>query len=72
MEAIRAIGAEHIVVSTDGGQMQNPPWYETMCPNADKAKEMIQKGARFLHYSNEQAILMERYRSFTESVCGNL
>jgi len=28
--AIREIGSEHIVVSTDGGQMQNPKWNETI------------------------------------------
>ena len=28
--AMRQIGCEHFIVSTDGGQMQNPPWYETI------------------------------------------
>ena len=27
---MKAIGPEHFIVSTDGGQMQNPPWYETI------------------------------------------
>jgi len=27
VEAVRAVGCEHIIVSTDGGQMQNPEWY---------------------------------------------
>ncbi|MBR4579282.1 MAG: hypothetical protein IKO22_06715 [Oscillospiraceae bacterium] len=39
-----------------------------MCPDAEKAREMIQKGARFLHYSNEQALLTERYRNFTDGM----
>ncbi|MBT9779046.1 hypothetical protein GPL15_21440 [Clostridium sp. MCC353] len=29
-EAVRAIGSEHIIVSTDGGQMQNPEWFHTI------------------------------------------
>ena len=35
-----------------------------MCPNAEKAKQMIRQGARFLHYGNEQSVLMARYRNF--------
>lgn len=27
VEAIRTIGVEHTIISTDGGQMQNPEWY---------------------------------------------
>ncbi len=30
VEAIRAVGSDHIIVSTDSGQMQNPPWYESI------------------------------------------
>ncbi len=30
VEAIRAVGCDHIIVSTDSGQMQNPPWYESI------------------------------------------
>ena len=30
VEAIRAVGGDHIIVSTDSGQMQNPPWYESI------------------------------------------
>ncbi|MBR0256691.1 MAG: hypothetical protein IJQ58_03055, partial [Synergistaceae bacterium] len=28
--AMREIGPEHFIVSTDGGQMQNPEWYNTI------------------------------------------
>ena len=28
--AMKRIGCKHFIVSTDGGQMQNPPWYETI------------------------------------------
>ncbi|MCD8020257.1 MAG: DUF6282 family protein [Clostridiales bacterium] len=28
--AMREIGCEHFIVSTDSGQMQNPPWYESI------------------------------------------
>lgn len=30
VETIRRVGAEHIIVSTDSGQLQNPPWYESI------------------------------------------
>lgn len=30
VECIKAVGSEHVVVSTDGGQMQNPKWYLTI------------------------------------------
>lgn len=30
VEIMRQVPAKNIVVSTDGGQMQNPPWYETI------------------------------------------
>lgn len=30
VEAMRRIGVEHFIVSTDGGQMQNPKWYHTI------------------------------------------
>ncbi|WP_434311626.1 HpcH/HpaI aldolase family protein [Hominifimenecus sp. rT4P-3] len=39
-----------------------------MCPTAEKAKERIKAGARFINYSNEQAILMKAYGSFVEEV----
>ena len=35
VEAMRLIPAKNIVVSTDGGQMQNPPWYETITEYVD-------------------------------------
>lgn len=30
VEAVKAVGSEHIIVSTDGGQMQNPRWNEAL------------------------------------------
>lgn len=30
VETMREIGCEHFIVSTDSGQMQNPPWYESI------------------------------------------
>ncbi len=30
VEAIHTVGSSHIIVSTDSGQMQNPPWYESI------------------------------------------
>lgn len=30
VQAMRQIPAKNVVVSTDGGQIQNPPWYETI------------------------------------------
>ena len=30
LAAMRAIGCEHFIVSTDSGQMQNPPWFESI------------------------------------------
>ena len=35
VEAVRAIGCEHIIVSTDGGQMQNPEWFSTIAEYID-------------------------------------
>lgn len=35
-----------------------------LCPSAEKAKVQIEYGAKFIHYSNEQAILLHAYRSF--------
>ncbi|MGN0403702.1 MAG: DUF6282 family protein [Bariatricus sp.] len=34
-ETMREIGCEHFVVSSDGGQMQNPPWYESIVEYID-------------------------------------
>jgi hypothetical protein len=39
VEAVKAIGAAHLVVSTDGGQMQNPPWFETITEYVDTLYE---------------------------------
>lgn len=33
--AMRQIGCEHFIVATDGGQMQNPPWYQTIAEYID-------------------------------------
>lgn len=30
VETMKRIGCEHFVVSTDSGQLQNPPWYESV------------------------------------------
>ena len=30
VETMRAIGCRHFIVSTDSGQLQNPPWYESI------------------------------------------
>lgn len=30
VETMKEIGCEHFIVSTDSGQMQNPPWYESI------------------------------------------
>lgn len=35
VEAMRVIGCEHVIVSTDGGQMQNPEWYNTITEYVD-------------------------------------
>lgn len=35
VEAMRSIGCEHFIVSTDSGQMQNPPWYESIATYVD-------------------------------------
>lgn len=35
VEAVKAIGAARLIISTDGGQMQNPPWYETIAEYVD-------------------------------------
>lgn len=34
-EAMRQIGCEHFIVATDGGQMQNPEWYNTIAEYID-------------------------------------
>ena len=39
-----------------------------LCPDAAKAEERIRAGARFIHYSNEQAILMKAYREFLQKL----
>ena len=39
VEAVKTIGAAHLVVSTDGGQMQNPPWFETITEYVDTLYE---------------------------------
>lgn len=33
--AMREIGCEHFIVATDGGQMQNPRWYDTIAEYVD-------------------------------------
>lgn len=33
--AMREIGCEHFIVATDGGQMQNPEWYNTIAEYVD-------------------------------------
>ncbi len=33
--AMRDIGCEHFIVSTDSGQLQNPPWYESIAEYID-------------------------------------
>lgn len=33
--AMRAVGCSHVIVSTDSGQMQNPPWYESIVEYVD-------------------------------------
>lgn len=35
VEAMRAVGCDHVIVSTDGGQMQNPEWYNTIAEYID-------------------------------------
>lgn len=35
VEAIRAVGVESTIVATDGGQMQNPEWYNTIAEYVD-------------------------------------
>lgn len=35
VEAMRAIGCEHFIVSTDSGQAQNPYWYESLTEYID-------------------------------------
>lgn len=35
VEAMQSIGCEHFIVSTDSGQMQNPPWYESIATYVD-------------------------------------
>lgn len=35
VEAMRAIGCEHFIVSTDSGQTQNPYWYESLTEYID-------------------------------------
>ncbi len=35
VEAMKEIGCEHFIVSTDSGQMQNPPWYESVVTYID-------------------------------------
>lgn len=32
---MKEIGCEHFIVSTDGGQMQNPEWYNTIAEYID-------------------------------------
>lgn len=39
-----------------------------LCPSAEKAKVQIANGAKFIHYSNEQAILLHAYRSFLDTL----
>ncbi len=35
VEAMRRIGCEHFIISTDSGQMQNPPWNESIAEYID-------------------------------------
>lgn len=35
VETIRRVGADHIIVSTDSGQLQNPEWYKSIEEYAD-------------------------------------
>lgn len=35
VETMREIGCEHFIVSTDSGQMQNPPWYKSIVEYID-------------------------------------
>lgn len=35
VQAMREIGCGHFIVSTDGGQMQNPEWYKTIAEYVD-------------------------------------
>lgn len=39
-----------------------------MCPTAEKGVERVKAGAKFINYSNEQAILMKAYKEFLKEV----
>ena len=39
-----------------------------MCPTAEKGIERVKAGAKFINYSNEQAILMKAYKEFLKEV----